>query len=428
MTSSDDRTEALLQFAIGLFLSSLFFVVLYFTYRSAVPVIQLENGDLHMSDFAYHVMLVRDFWFGQTHNIYSYPDQLALIQREFGEKYVHAMPVGVSPIALLVWWPFAAISRSSMELACAAWSGLSAGVFISGILKVFANRRELFSNPYGALFFVTAAATLLSHTALTAVLLGQTTMMAAGALLFLFSSCLRDQRQCSTLSLVFLALVCGLKIPYLLAAMGILLAYGKMNELGMLLCLVAAFMVSVFFVAGLDTQLAYLQTQRMYSWGQIPEYYQDSLVPSTVVTLGTALAERIDWHSARVVATCSSLMSYALLFGIALGSQGLTRDRSAQMLAALSIAIFPCLAPYAGAYEDLLLLPAIAFTLASAREGQSKLRTAIELAWPAALLLILNFNSGFVPRVVPLILALKIIPFLATSLFRQQPETVRTDG
>jgi hypothetical protein len=76
------------------------------------------KGYLKIQDYAYHIILVKAFWFDGFGNIYDVYFQQQALSSYIGSQINKVMPLGITPIALVVWFPFAYVARFNMYVSC----------------------------------------------------------------------------------------------------------------------------------------------------------------------------------------------------------------------------------------------------------------------------------------------------------------------
>ena len=320
------------------------------------------------------------------------------------------MPLGVTPLALLLWYPFAFFAQESLSVANTLWVSFSCAVFAFSALELcvwfLEKRRSAFS-----FFFVLLCVVLCSHTLLSAVLLGQTSLLGLGALLLLF---LEEQRaseegrelQLSLVLILFFAL--ALKPTYLLLAAGFLFCFGYFRALGLSLSFLFVLLLFLLPRFGMRGGFDYLHSLAVYTQA-IPIYYQDSIVPHTMNIFRTAFAPLL---GEVVAARLSSLFFSLGVFGVF--CLRLFSQQSPRFLVLLLFFIFLVFAPYLGAYEELFVLGAFVLFLADERTPNLSLRTA---CYPLALILLLNHNLLSPTKPLLVFLVFKAALLLSFLLF-----------
>ncbi len=331
---------------LAVLLSGYFF---YFFEKQVQPV-SLENGRLSIADFAYHLTMFRAFWFEDARAIYSPATQLRVLQQHFSPQVNEAMPLGVSPVAFLLSFPLAALDGWALPMGL--WVGTSLAVFIAGATQSIVsapNRLARLS------IFVTF---ILSSCGLTGLRLGQSSFLAAGLLCLLLNHC-RNAARPSLIFTVSVLTVLAIKPPYALIAVGALLARRKFSAvlLSAALC-AAAFAVVSGGTDAPDLFGDYIESLSIYASGDLPAVYRSSIVYSTMNIFSTSFESFLGREPAFVISNLLFLSTTGMLFLFAIFLA--TRQSDAFRTVFLLTAAYLLFAPYAGAYEDLLLWPMIA--------------------------------------------------------------------
>jgi hypothetical protein len=156
---------------------------------------------------------------------------------------------------------------------------------------------------------------------------------------------------------VLLAVLTGMKPPYLIIGFVILLIYGRRREF-------LASVVTVMMLAAALTPLmtpewprSYISTLQMYGSGNFPDVYAWSIAPWTMNIFRSAVAGFI---GDRTAAALSSAISAVVLSVMAIFFLLRPSPHTARASQAAVAVIACCLlfSPNSGAYEDILLIPA----------------------------------------------------------------------
>ena len=194
--------------------------------------ISVKNGTYRISDFYYYILVVKSFWVGETNSIYTLESNLRAMSSFFGQEIRYAMPIGVSPTALLVWLPFSSVAIHSLSLANTAWVSFSLTVFTMSIILA---RRTLYSlNPYFShIFLFVTSLFFLSFAFQACIHMGNTSVLASG-IFILFMLTLYSQTNTSFISkfllILFYLIILSIKMPYLVIALILLLIFGYILE------------------------------------------------------------------------------------------------------------------------------------------------------------------------------------------------------
>jgi len=78
----------------------------------------------------------KKFWFEGFGNIYELSFQQQALSAYIGANFNNAMPLGITPLALAVWSPFAYVARISMALSYTLWIVFSCGVLFTALWRI----------------------------------------------------------------------------------------------------------------------------------------------------------------------------------------------------------------------------------------------------------------------------------------------------
>jgi hypothetical protein len=346
-------------------------VLVHGTVTSQIDLVAVRDGALQVSDFVYHVALVAEAWFGEGGSPYRLETQRQVLSALAGSRIDVAMPVGVTPLALLVWLPFAALFRIDPGLANSAWLSLSITVLAFALWRLqrrVASRRG--ETPFfGAAFLVVA---LLSQAMVRAVVPGQTTLLATGVLLLLCVELVEDGRDGGPrlMRILLYGLLLSLKPPYLMLGLGLLLCAGQRRVAAMSGAGLLALTLLVCARFGWEMMGDYLDSLALYSQTTLPDFYRSSVVPHTMILFRYAFEGPLGPARATAVTHFVGVAGAGAILGIAmLRGEGLRASsgegRAGARLFVLLAATYLLFSPYAGSFEDLLVLvPAAAVVLA----------------------------------------------------------------
>ena len=320
----------------------------------------------YLQDFAYHIILADRFWFKGFGNLYDLNFQLQALSAYMGRPAMVTMPVGVTPLAFIVWMPFAWIAGYGLSLAYSLWITVSMGVLVLALWKVLAFLSPVRS--FQVLPLVLIGICIFSLVGVSTVVVGQTSIFAAGILSLLFYRLVSHADDPGGRPVdwptVVLVLLGAMKPPYMIIGFVSLLIYGRWRDLvwttGILLLLLAA-MTPLMTT---DWPGAYRHLLGMYAGGNFPDIYDWAVVPRTMNIFRSAISGET---GDRTAVMASSIISILVITGIAVFS--LFRDRLAPGLRPkLAVGLVACcllFGPYLGAYEDLLLIPVFIIVLLS---------------------------------------------------------------
>jgi hypothetical protein len=342
----------------------------------------------HIGDFAYHVLLVRGFWFEDHVGIYRFQVQREMLNQLFAANNDHAMPPAVLPTFLIVYYPFALVALRSISFAYSWW--VSTWLFVMGAVLWKFRPAELVRSQKPFLLLL-AAIVLSSDVFYRTVVLGQTSLCAVSLLVILYRMTARptDDATVSTAALgCLLVLVLSMKPPYLVMSLTVLFAHRRWSVLTGAILLVVVTLLLLTVKLGAQWPMEYVSSAANHVGFTIAEEYRPSLVGPTMNVFRHAFAELLGAPAAGRISLILFAVGWLALCARLLRSIRYeeSNDGVALSLVCWSIALFLLLAPYSGIYEDLLIV-AILILLPVAH--------AISVAQAAsvgvALFLVLNF-------------------------------------
>jgi hypothetical protein len=381
---------------------------LYQLYSRDLELVRLEGGVLTIQDFTYYLAVTEAFWHAGITEIYQPESQLEAISQFIGSEMTVGMPIGTTPTALLVWYPFVCLMTHSLELAVSVWTALSLAFLFSGILKTC--MFSIGSNQKGQLaFFIVAVTVVFSFAGITAFLLGQTVLLVTGILSLLAVSLRRfeqtDQRIHWLIPVLCLFLL-SMKPHYLIFCAMLLLLYGYWKETvaGVLATLLGWVLLTPKL--GLHWIADYFQAIRVFTRPDIPGVYLNAFALDEFTIFRSAFRP---WLGDNIAVAISQ--STVLLCGILILGMTVTRlfrapnhkDRVYPValrmrLISILVATYLLFTPYAGGYEDTLTLFIVcAMTLAGVDFTRHLWRTVVLL-----LACLISLNHGWLPDNEPL--------------------------
>ena len=366
-----------------------------------------EGTKLRIFDFAYHIHLVSQFWYGNIANPYDPDAQRQAVSNLIGSEWKQAMPIGISPSALLLWFPFAALAQLSLRTAHAAWIALSVAL-ASGVTLLAARNRDGRIPMLGAaLLFVC----FFTKTCFVTVVLGQTSLVALALLILIWrrpaatadratgqiapSSKGADSKglgsesptETSDIRDAFLLSCLALKPTYLLLGLSSLAIQRRYRAALYGVVLFGIETALVLPRLGLGGILDFVTALGIYSSGNVPSYYRDSIVLDTMVTFTSAftpvfssfivpivgpllggagadpaLSRTMTFTFSRIVALAGLLVPPLILY-----RRGREIVSSEQQCVAFITALGAVLlfSPYLGSYEDLLFAAGVGVLIRS---------------------------------------------------------------
>ena len=356
----------------------------------------MEGGALVISDLFYHLLLVKAFWFEDLTSIYDLDSQLEVIRRFSGQPFKTAMPIGVTPLALLVWFPFAYIATVSPVLASSLWMSLSLSVYLVFVIEIFFLLREE-SSAVAYMHLILCGLATSSTTFMQALILGQTSILATGVLLCITHRIYLTKRVglpapgvgWISIALFFLAL----KPPYLALGIFLLFAFGIVSSTVRGLGVLVLLLTLLTPLLGVNWPLDYLRQLSVYtSEVEVPEYAL-AIVPETMILFQSAFGAILGADNSYLLSTLACLAG-GIVATICLVVSNSRLSEKLPCISAYRVFILICatyllFAPYAGAYEDLLILSALGgFAVFANRDDKA----VIDGVWMIPLVIVI-FNQ-----------------------------------
>ena len=166
---------------------SLTSVVIVFCFHhfisNKIEFVTYSNGYLRIQDYAYYIIIAKAFWFDGFGNIYKLSFQQQALSAYIGVQIFTVMPLGISPVALVVWLPFAYAACLSMAFSYTLWVTFSLSILSTALWRVGQYVFRL--KKLALLPIVLSFVTVFSITMFRALHLGQTSVLAAGLLIHL---------------------------------------------------------------------------------------------------------------------------------------------------------------------------------------------------------------------------------------------------
>lgn len=373
---------------------------LYGWYTSFSPVEIRMGNDIRMSDYSYYLLFVRAFWFKGISSIYNLDSNLAVLSQFLGDGVKPLpLPLGVTPVALIFWFPFSCLSFISFNLAQAAWVSFSLQLFLTELflLSIVMIKRE-YEERIG--YFLLLAVSIGSFDLAQSVALGQTSIFASGALLYLGRKFFLDniaEKPGIDLYSVFLLFGLSIKPHYLCFALGLLMLRGQFRTA----CtgVVISLFVTVLLTLRLDPAWVsdYLSNLKIFTSVNIPEVYAHAFSPQSMILFSSAFS----FFIGRKLSILISNTVLILIFGSVFFSS-LIHLRSLEKFPRIAyksfqdsgvyllLAAYLLFSPYAGFYEDLLLIAAVFMFIIW--RGTEKFTLSMSLFFSLFLVVLLNHN------------------------------------
>jgi hypothetical protein len=333
-----------------------------------IEFVAYSNGNLRIQDYAYHIIIVKAFWFESFGNIYDLSFQQQALSAYIGSKIYTVMPLGITPVALVVWLPFAFVSCYSMALSYTLWITFSVFVLFAALWQIGRNLSLKESLPL--LPITLSLVTLFSATTFFAIILGQTSVLAAGLLMLIYliyfvHKTANQSKSSNWLIILLLIFILGIKPTYIALGMGLLMIYGMWREALYSIGIVLVFLIGITPMLGVEWVPSYLKLLRMYSHGEFPAFYASAIVPETMNIFRSAFRNILSDNIAGMISNFVTYSIYICVVGLSLLSkikkkpidQLFFSRMTREQLVVLFIASYLLFAPYAGGYEDILFLP-----------------------------------------------------------------------
>lgn len=352
-------------FAVKIVFFASLCVLIHFIVTSSI--IQYEGDKttyFKIQDFHYYIVIIKSFWFHEIVSIYNPNSQLMAIDSYFGIEMNHAMPLGISPTALLIMLPFSFIARFSFPLANTLWVSSFLTIYAIAVLKTYSFIQSYERNAL-PLFIVVFSVFLFSFRTVTVIFLGQTSLLASALLLLLLLEMVlaskegRSLRRWIIYPVIF---VLSMKMHYLVLGMGILLIGGYIYELLESSVIVGISVGFLIAYTGLGLITGFMDQISLFSAPESPAYFDFSDVFHTFITFRSAFAPIIGGPLSLKISLFVLLFGCMAVFYISVFRSGGTGEerKNFEKVAApqLMIALFAMLLlfmPYIGGYEDVLL-------------------------------------------------------------------------
>jgi hypothetical protein len=351
--------------------TSLFYVLL----SHKLDLVSVDQSDIYISDFAYHINLFKEFWFGGLDGIYDPDSQMLALTRLTGKEAHRAILVGVTPIATLVWFPFSIVALFDLLLADALWVTVSLAVLLWGIWRLetaaYGGSAGAFSLPAFTLKMIL----FLSSAMTGAILQAQFSVFASGALLLLLSVMVDEKTvkpRYRILVISLLLLFLAIKPTYFVLGSGLVLIFGQFSSFMGALTVASATLGLLSLKMGIRWPIDYYRTLRLYSSDPFPSFYQDIHL-ETMNTFSGAFENLIGRSQALFVSNIISMLGVVVIISLGVMASGrfpvsmrFPSDRKFKLCLFIAlIGMILLFSPILGSYEDILLVAAFGSALMS---------------------------------------------------------------
>lgn len=328
-------------------------------------VIYLDDF-FRIQDYAYYIIITKAFWFEGFGNVYKLSFQQQALSTYIGSMIYLAMPLGTTPIALVVWFPFAYAARFSIALSYTLWIAFSIGVLFIALWNV---GRYVFQSKKQPLLPITLSlVTVFSLTSFFAIIFGQTSVLAAGLLIhliYIVHKATEESESYNGLLVSLLIFGLGIKPTYLALGLGLLMIYGMWRQALYSVALVIVVIIGLTPMLTVEWVPSYFHQLGMFSRGDIPDVYAWAFAPDTMNIFSSAFQKIIGNDLASLVSYAVTCSVCLCIIGFDLLSKiiGKPTDQlcflrvTKEQLFILFVGSYLLFAPYAGSYEDVLLLP-----------------------------------------------------------------------
>ena len=332
----------------------------YIDYRSN------ENStffELEVQDFAYHIIIIKNFWFNDFGDIYKLEFQKKSLSKHIKTRIDYVMPLGITPIALLIWFPFAYISNYSIALSYTLWIACSLLILYSSLWYIIIDLFKEKKPPF--LLSILFILTLFSPAFLGALFLGQTSIFASGMIIHLLRF-LRKKNKTTRWIPYLILFSLGIKPVYSIIAFGILIIYQKWREAFVSVIIIIFYLILITPLITIEWVGSYINLLQMYSSGRFPKSYAWSIVPHTMNIFRSAFTNVIGDIYSNLISSLITIVTYFFVITYSIinlknNTKGRNFFKSISNEQALLILIggYLLFAPYANAYEDFLVLPVL---------------------------------------------------------------------
>jgi hypothetical protein len=209
--------------------------------------------------------------------------------------------------------------------------------------------------------------TLFSLNTLLSIYLGQTSVLAAGVLINLFyivHKTVNESQSSNYLLIALLIFVLGIKPTYIALGLGLLIIYGMWKEMLYSAILILVVLIGITPLLTVEWVPSYLNHLRMFSQGNIPGVYAGAVYLETTNIFRSAfrwifgdsfanLVSNVIYYS--IYISVIGLFFFAKIRGKSLDQLGPLKITKEQFFVLL-VTSYLLFVPFAGAYEDVLLL------------------------------------------------------------------------
>lgn len=346
-----------------------------------------QDGIFRISDFGYYLTLTRAVWTGENIRIYDVATHLPVLSKLAGAPVSGALPLAVLPTALILWLPFAIIPPALFYFSSAAWVSLGlttlAGPFL-GLVSLFPRG----SRPRLGMILIILI-TVTSSTFISAIILGQTSLIALGCMCFLLRRTATVSGKSARVLEAAALYILSIKIHYLLAVFVLVLGVRRRELLQHGTVLIFAALAGMTAILGPVWISDYKESLGLFFSEAKPPWLAPGFVAENMIIFSGAFAPILGPGPAakisKLVLVASTAAASLLAISIFISKK---HPQGSLLPFFLLISGYLLFTPYMGHYEDLLLLAP--FAAAATRWPRKMARPAGLIFVAAALFIVLN--------------------------------------
>ncbi|MCB0340196.1 MAG: hypothetical protein KDD53_11360, partial [Bdellovibrionales bacterium] len=340
--------------------------------KDKINLVSTSNNQVVIQDFAYHIVVFRHFWNDKIADPYDHNSQIQALQEVTSSNIQAAMPIGVSPTALLVWYPFVRIANIDLMLAYSLWLGFSLTIFFTAFFNTVNGMSSVAQSSKKRILATILAITVLSDTFFSAVSLGQTSILACGCFLTILGALFVTDKENHSISTIISTVLLSLKPSYLAIALSCLILTRRWRTLFHVAIALSILIGGSFFLLPDGWATNYNENLSVYFSADPPSIYKNSIVRNLSNTLVGVFSlsnfSNVAMHVARVIYLTS--IPLILIAHAKFKKNETNGAKKSGPLFSSIVLVFLCsliFAPYLGQYEDLLLWPITTILICSRR-------------------------------------------------------------
>ena len=341
-------------------ITAIFFAIIFlagFSFLSFSKFAYYSAGfrEIFIADGAYYLAFAKAYWFEGVKTIYLPESHIKILSSLFNQPINQAMPLGISPVAMLVFLPFAALSLKSIETGVSAWNAFQLVLFLVVLVTLYLNVFSSRSARYRVLFVLIFLLTLTTAAIIDAIRLGQTSLLATSLFLYLLYELYLAQekkREIRTWVVVTVGLVLAIKPTYFLFFVG-LLAVNKLWRLLTISIVVSGLVAfAVGLPMGINWPLDYFASLSVFTSPNPPAIYGNAFSFTNQILFRNVFS---GLFGDKLVLILSQLLP--LMFFLLFTLLGLRSKETGWLKYFVGIVgAYYLFTPYVGAYEGLLIV------------------------------------------------------------------------